>query len=154
VKRKDWDALQRCIDWMRHESSASAEQIEHKLKHEGFKAAGHFAAYAVQCASLRLKPWEAPPSCPWGNYCLLVAGLSVYEPDPTKALAEAEAKPKPPCGPILACLAVSCASLGGQYRTCVGHRMKALPTLWSLYRKCLMLCDFLVGAPGLEPGTR
>jgi hypothetical protein len=103
----DFDAMQRAIDVMRHESPDRAKQIEHKLKHEGFKAAGHFAAYAVQCASLRLKPWEAPPSCPWGNYCsggielrdrLLVAWLSVYEPDPTKALAEAEAKP-----PLRAC---------------------------------------------------
>jgi hypothetical protein len=120
-------------------------QIEHKLKHE---AAGHFAAYAVQCASLRLKPWEAPPSCPWGNYCsggielrdrLLVAWLSVYEPDPTKALAEAEAKPEPPCGPVLACLTVSCASLGEHYRTYVGHRMKALPTFVALHCKRLML---------------
>jgi len=101
--------MRRAIDVMRH-GPDRAKQIEHKLKHEGFKAAGHFAAYAVQCASLRLKPWEAPPSCPWGNYCLLVAGLSVYEPDPTKALAEAEAKP--PCGPVLACLTVSCAMAG------------------------------------------
>jgi hypothetical protein len=56
----DFDAMQRAIDVMRHESPDRAKQIEHKLKHEGFKAAGHFAAYAVQCASLRLKLWEAP----------------------------------------------------------------------------------------------
>jgi hypothetical protein len=99
VKRKDWDALQRCIDWMRHESSASAEQIEHKLKHEGFEAAGHFAAYNVQCRSLRLRPWQTPPSDIWGynqsdaielRDRLLAAGLSVYEPDPARALAETE----------------------------------------------------------------
>jgi hypothetical protein len=58
--------MRRCIEIMRHESPESREQIEHKLKDEGFEKAGHFAAYAVQCDTLRLKPWEAPPCCVWG----------------------------------------------------------------------------------------
>jgi hypothetical protein len=87
VKRKDRDAMRRCIEIMRHESPESREQ------------AGHFAAYAVQCDTLRLKPWEAPPCCVWGydqsggielRERLVAAGLSIYEPDPVKALAEAE----------------------------------------------------------------
>jgi hypothetical protein len=99
VKRIDRDAMRRAIDIMRAESPASAAQIEHKLKREGFEEAGHFASYHVQCDVLQLKPWEAPPSCVWGNFCsggielrdrLLAAGLSVYEPDPARALAETE----------------------------------------------------------------
>jgi len=99
VKRKDRDSMRRCIEIMRHESPESREQIEHKLKDEGFEKAGHFAAYAVQCDTLRLKPWEAPPCCVWGydqsggielRERLVAAGLSIYEPDPVKALAEAE----------------------------------------------------------------
>jgi hypothetical protein len=91
--------MRRAIDIMRAESAGSAAQIEHKLKHEGFEAAGQFAAYAVQCDVLQLKPWEAPPSSIWGNFCsggielrdrLVAAGLSVYEPDPARALAKTE----------------------------------------------------------------
>jgi hypothetical protein len=46
-----------------------------------------------------LKPWECAPCNIWGYYSsnaialrdrLLAAGLSIYEPDPVKALAEAE----------------------------------------------------------------
>ena len=101
MKRIDRDAMARAIEWMRQESPNSREQIEHKLKHEGFEAAGHFAAYAAQCSTLRLKPWESPPSNLWGDYCsdgielydrLVAAGLSVFEPDPVKALAEVERK--------------------------------------------------------------
>jgi hypothetical protein len=99
VKRKDRDAMRRAIDAMRHESPDRAAQIERTLKHEGFAAAGEFAAYVVQCSTLRLKPWETPPSDPWGNFCsggielrdrLVAAGLSVFEPDPARALAQIE----------------------------------------------------------------
>jgi hypothetical protein len=99
VKRIDRDAMRRAIDIMRAESPDSAKQIEHKLAREGFEEAGHFAAYHVQYHVLRLKPWETPPCDPWGNYCsdaielrdrLLAAGLSVYEPDPARALAQIE----------------------------------------------------------------
>jgi hypothetical protein len=58
--------MRRCIEIMRHESPESREQIDCKLKDEGFEKAGQFAAYAVQCDTLRLKPWEAPPCCVWG----------------------------------------------------------------------------------------
>jgi hypothetical protein len=98
VKRINRDAMARAIEWMRQESANSREQIEDKLKRE---EAGHFAAYAAQCSTLRLKPWESPPSNLWGDYCsdgielydrLVAAGLSVFEPDPVKALAEVERK--------------------------------------------------------------
>jgi hypothetical protein len=98
VKRIDRDAMQRAIDIMRHDPFW-ATHIEGKVKREGFEEAGHFASYHVQCDVLQLKPWEAPPSCVWGNFCsggielrdrLVAAGLSAFEPDPVKALAETE----------------------------------------------------------------
>jgi hypothetical protein len=98
VKRIDRDAMRRAIDWMRAKSPDHAKEIEHKLEHEGFEAAGEFAADAAQCANLKLKPWETPPCNIWGynqssgielRDRLLAAGLSIFEPDPIKALAEA-----------------------------------------------------------------
>ena len=95
----DFDAMQRAIAWVRQESPDRAAQIEDKFKREGFEAAGRFAASVAQNKTLQLKPWETPPSNIWGNFCsrgielrdrLLAAGLSVYEPDPIKALAETE----------------------------------------------------------------
>jgi hypothetical protein len=102
----DKGAMQRAIAILRLDST-TAEQIEHKLKREGFEKAGHFASYAVQCDLLNLRPWQAPPAhtratIPDPNVYgerpgeielrdrLLVAGLSVFEPNPTKALVEAE----------------------------------------------------------------
>jgi hypothetical protein len=99
VKRKDRDAMRRAIEWVRQQSPDRGEQINHKLKHEGFEAAGHFAAIVAQDQTLHLKPWECAPCNIWGYYSanaialrdrLVAAGLSVFEPDPVKALAEAE----------------------------------------------------------------
>lgn len=58
--------MRRAIDIRRHESADSREQIEDKLKREGFEKAGRFAAFSVQCDVLQLKPWECPPSSIWG----------------------------------------------------------------------------------------
>jgi hypothetical protein len=66
VKRIDRDAMRRAIDWMRAKSPDHAKEIEHKLEHEGFEAAGEFAADAAQCANLKLKSWETPPCNIWG----------------------------------------------------------------------------------------
>jgi hypothetical protein len=100
----DRDALERAIAMMRQHSPAEAAQIDGKLTHEGFDAAGKFAAYCCQCETLRLKPWEAPPCHVHGDGIdpnvygyrpgevalynrLRGAGLSLYEPDPIAALA-------------------------------------------------------------------
>jgi hypothetical protein len=101
----DRDALERAIEMMRRHSPMKAAQIDDKLAHEGFIAAGTFAAYCMQCDTLRLKPWEAPPMDAQSGdvidpnvygyrpgevaLCnrLLAAGLSRYEPDPLAALA-------------------------------------------------------------------
>jgi hypothetical protein len=99
LTKDDLAAMGRAISWMRAKSPDHAEQIEYKLKHEGFEAAGEFAAEAAQSTNLKLKPWETPPCNIWGydqsnaielRDRLLAAGLSVYEPDPTQALAAAE----------------------------------------------------------------
>jgi hypothetical protein len=104
----DQDAFERAIKMMRQHSPASAAQIDDKLACEGFASAGKFASYCMQCETLRLKPWEAPPmdaqggdvvdpnvyGCP-GEVALhnrlKAAGLSLFEPDPLSALMEREA---------------------------------------------------------------
>jgi hypothetical protein len=107
---RDQDAFERAIAWMRRHSPARAAPIEDKLRCEGFAAAGEFAAYAAQCETLRLKPWQAPPShvratdpdpnvygCRPAEIALrdrlVQAGLSVFEPDPLSALARAARNP-------------------------------------------------------------
>jgi hypothetical protein len=101
----DRAAMQAAIEWMRAESPARAQRINDKLEREGFEEAGASAAYAAQCTTLRLKPWQPPPMYaePWADgpddgtmgrkaaelllLRLLAAGLSRYEPDPIGALA-------------------------------------------------------------------
>jgi hypothetical protein len=100
VKRIDRDAMQRAIDWVLRERPEYRENIEQRLKREGFEQAGQFAVYVAQDTTLRLKPWECTPSSIWGysdqsaaialRDRLLAAGLSVDEPNPIEALAKAE----------------------------------------------------------------
>jgi hypothetical protein len=101
----DQDAFERAIAMMRQRDPMHAAQIDGKLAHEGFAAAGRFAAYAMQCDTLRLRPWECPPCDAKGDAVdpaivgygygraeislrnrLQGAGLSIYEPDPLAAL--------------------------------------------------------------------
>jgi hypothetical protein len=92
----DRDAMARAIEQMRHESPTRREQIEDKLRCEGFEAAGEFAAMVAQERTLHLKPWQCAPCNIWGidqsnaialHDRLVAAGLSVFEPDPLAALA-------------------------------------------------------------------
>jgi hypothetical protein len=94
----DRAAMGRAIDWMRAKSPDHAKEIDHKLRCEGFEAAGEFAADRAQYANLKLRPWETSPCNIWGygqsnaielRDRLLAAGLSIFEPDPVKALADA-----------------------------------------------------------------
>jgi hypothetical protein len=39
----------------------SREQIDRKMKQDGFTETGRFAAYCCQCNALRLMPWQDPP---------------------------------------------------------------------------------------------
>jgi hypothetical protein len=103
--------MKRAIDAMRNESPESRERVEHVLREEGFESAAQTAAYHVQRLALGLKPWMCPPC--WANdeidatrpntfgnrakevalrQRLQRAGLSAFEPNPMKALADAEAR--------------------------------------------------------------
>jgi hypothetical protein len=103
IAARDHDAFERAIAMMRQYGPAKAAQIDGKLAHEGFTSAGKFASYCMQCETLRLKPWEAPPmdargdvidpnvyGCRPGEIALRnrlkAAGLSLFEPDPLSAL--------------------------------------------------------------------
>jgi hypothetical protein len=75
-----------------------------------WQAVAESACYGLQCRNLALKPWECPPmrSSPGATghgrryfndpraaalrQRLIDAGLSIFEPDPIRALAEVEAK--------------------------------------------------------------
>ena len=101
LTKDDLAAMARAIAWVRQHRPDHAKEIDDKLKHEGFEAAGEFAADRSQYANLKLRPWETSPCNIWGydqsaaialRDRLLAAGLSVFEPDPMQALAEAERK--------------------------------------------------------------
>jgi hypothetical protein len=79
-------------------------QLTAMLDEDGWAEAAKFASYDHQCAALNLKPWERPPCHDYwldgdrvvrdekgGDLAdeLTAAGLSVWEPDPQRALAKA-----------------------------------------------------------------
>jgi hypothetical protein len=96
----DRDALERCMERAMCDPDMAAF-LQSKLNHGGqtwFEVAD-FAAFHVQNKSLRLRPWEDPPSVyseadadEGGTdgqrllHKMLQAGLSRYEPDPRVAL--------------------------------------------------------------------
>jgi len=111
----DQEALERAVELMRAEGGDSRNQIEQMLRQEPWERAAGFAVDHCQEKNLRLRLWQPPPS--WispkdveniiskgddgalGHYAaalllkrLLAAGLSQFEPDPERALAEAKAK--------------------------------------------------------------
>jgi hypothetical protein len=109
MTRTDRKAMKRAIEQMRAESADARERVERVLRVEGFESAANTAAYHVQRLALTLKPWMCPPC--WANdeidptrpntfgnradevalrQRLKRAGLSAFEPDPMRALAEAE----------------------------------------------------------------
>jgi hypothetical protein len=109
----DKAALTRAMAACRAQGAASARQLDAKLAAEPWETVARFASYSAQIASLGLQPWQDPPAVinldaalrqPFGDARgareageilrrLLDAGLSRYEPDPMRALAEVEAKP-------------------------------------------------------------
>ena len=112
LSRTDREALERAIVALRRDT-ATREQIEAKLRDEPWQAAGEFAAYAAQCDSLGLRPWQTPPCwitdlaatlrLPFGDprgereaaellRKMLNCGLSRFEPDPLAALDRVEAR--------------------------------------------------------------
>ena len=104
----DTEALTRSFDLGRRESTAYRAHLDAIAAQSGWRFAAESASYHHQIRTLKLKPWEPPPS--WvrdieGNLeagddgvggwyraaqlaqRLLAAGLSLYEPDPVTALA-------------------------------------------------------------------
>jgi hypothetical protein len=109
----DRDAFARAIEITRKESPARRQQVDDFLASRPWDDVGRFCASCAQSRSLRLDPWETLPIWvgdidaalrePYGDARgtreageilrrLLDAGLSKYEPDPLRAIAEAEAK--------------------------------------------------------------
>jgi hypothetical protein len=109
----DVDALTRAFEIGRRESPAYRGHLKHIEAQRGWRQAAESASYHCQIRTLKLRPWQPPPS--WvrdiegslalgddgigGWYTatklaqrLLAVGLSLYEPDPPTALAIAEAK--------------------------------------------------------------
>jgi hypothetical protein len=113
LDESDRAAMQEAIDLMRRAGGTDAERIERKLREDGFEEAGLGAAYHCQYEALRLKPWDFPvcwlapdqidaiiaagdDEKRYGAARLarrmLDAGVSLFAPDPERALREAARK--------------------------------------------------------------
>jgi hypothetical protein len=104
----DRDALTRALALARAESESERERFDREEAESGWQWAAESAAYACQCATLRLKVWQAPPmhagdvvtDAPCYGHRpeevglrrrMLALGISVFEPDPIAAVQAAEA---------------------------------------------------------------
>ena len=117
LSRIDREALTRALEIVRNrpekEDPGRREQVDHLMKHEGWFTAADFCCYCCQSEVIRPRLWQPIPAgidpadietilargddAPNGNYAaakllkrMLRAGLSRYEPEPLKALAEAK----------------------------------------------------------------
>ena len=109
MTRKDWAALTAAMKLARQDPMR-AQQLDGKLASgEPWEEVAEFAAYCMQCDNLRLKPWQAPPLDTadatderesYGHMPnevalkrkMIALGISLYAPDPMKAIAAIEAK--------------------------------------------------------------
>jgi len=105
LSRSDREALERAIEMACQESRDRAAQIDAMLHQQmrPWLQVAKFAASCCQRRALRVKPWQMlpldvieiegddPPAVLLRR--MLAAGLSKYEPDPLKALAEAKSRP-------------------------------------------------------------
>jgi hypothetical protein len=98
---------------------AREPDCKHQLK-GNWEEAARFASYCLQIDSLDLRPWEPPPMemgddkprdespvsgrvAPWAlRRRLIKAGLSVYEPDPIRALETVAARQRGDAPPEMA----------------------------------------------------
>jgi hypothetical protein len=104
----DAAALELALEHFRALGPGDADRLDELLAEQPREQVARVAAYACQCATLRLKPWQWPPC--WVNdpddpddpadmqeraaaellRRMLRAGVSKYHPDPPAALAVAE----------------------------------------------------------------
>jgi hypothetical protein len=120
MKPVDREAMRRAIEMVRQEGGEPKRQIESMLRERPLEQVGDYAAYGQQCRSLRLRPWQWPPSwlrdaaavqtalrVPATDHSgqrqaaelvqqLLSHNLSRYEPDPIGALSKVAEKEKSP----------------------------------------------------------
>jgi hypothetical protein len=108
MTRVDREALRRAIKLTRAEDAVRDAQIARKFAEaEPWEKIGTFCTYHQQANALSLKPWQSPP-CWLGDEPgdehphrgrvaawelrrrLIASGLSAFEPDPIRALYEAE----------------------------------------------------------------
>jgi hypothetical protein len=116
LNQVDVEALTRAIELYRNlKEPGRAEQVAHLLKTESWFSVADHCACGLQRRSLKIKMWQSPPAeidpgaietiiargddNLGGDYAaakllrrMLKAGLSRYEPDPIRALAEAKAR--------------------------------------------------------------
>jgi hypothetical protein len=117
LSRIDREALSRALEIVRNrpekEDPGRREQVDHLMKHEGWFTAADFCCYCCQSELIRPRLWQPIPADIdpadietilargddglGGEYAaarvlkrMLRAGLSRYEPEPLKALAEAK----------------------------------------------------------------
>jgi hypothetical protein len=106
----DRDALERCLVAARAEDPGRAKQIDSMLRSQARERVAVFACSCAQSRSLNLPPWQTPPfrinlasalrepfddtrGLREGGEILkkmLALNISRFEPDPLKAIAEAE----------------------------------------------------------------
>jgi hypothetical protein len=107
--------MERAIEVLRARGGEDKRQIEQMLRERPWEEVGRFASYSCQDTALGLKPWMLPPceiddpdaelAVPGPDSHgrkaaasllqeLLAHGLSKFEPDPIRALAEARRRSK------------------------------------------------------------
>jgi len=113
LKPVDREALDHALRTVIEEDPyVHGHSAEERLRRGDWLRAAEGAVYHLQMKNLKLKPWQIPPAWaylahadlpdnPHGNgeekaarlaKRLLAAGLSIYEPDPERALAEKAGK--------------------------------------------------------------
>src|SRR4051812_31851662 len=98
----DRDALERCVALTLAEpDTGRVAQVTSMLRKQDWRETAEFCAYHRQIDALRLFPWEDPPCIAEGGRDgkavklaaqLVAAGISIYEPDPARALRAARAR--------------------------------------------------------------
>ena len=107
LQERDLQAMKLAIEDERAQGGPQREAIDARLRDQAWHEVGQYAAWRCQDRHLRLRAWDCPPcrtrdvedpSDDWGyrpaEVALLkrmfAAGVSRFDPDPLKAIAETE----------------------------------------------------------------